>query len=268
MSDARMSEPGRRRARVGSESATSAKIQRHASKRDTRERDPSALSRMSQFGNLAYLTRVVVQTHEQCARRPGKQASLLPTAICVRVHFHKRYRSWGKMSEQANFGVPWLGIALLSSLLAMSEARGQAGITVVTDPATSISSTGVTLNGTVNGNGEDISAVYFDYGPTVPYDQTFQNATPFNVTAAQGQAPVSLIVGGLVCATSYHFRVTADDSNGRNAKGSDLTFSTAPCVAPRPELPVPTLSTWSLLALIGLIGVMASWSQRRSRRDS
>jgi hypothetical protein len=67
---------------------------------------------------------------------------------------------------------PWLAMVLLAVMLAAPEARGQLAITVVTDPATSIGATGATLNGTVNGNGEDISAVYFDYGPAIPYDQS------------------------------------------------------------------------------------------------
>ena len=99
------------------------------------------------------------------------------------------------------------------------------GIALVTQPASSIATTGATLNGTVNGNGGDVSAVYFDYGPTVAYDHVFVNAVPFNVTAAQGLTPVSLTIAGLTCATTYHFRVTADDANGRIAQGGDLTFA-------------------------------------------
>jgi hypothetical protein len=164
------------------------------------------------------------------------------------------------------FRSPWLGGAVFILMLALSDARGQVGITVVTQPATSIAAASATLNGTVNGNGEDISAVYFDYGPTVPYDHVFVNAVPFNVTAAQGQTPVSLTIGGLACGTLYHFRVSADDSNGRNAADGDLTFTTAPCVAPRAQVPVPALSHWSLVALTALIGAVA-WLRRRPRRQ-
>ncbi len=170
------------------------------------------------------------------------------------------------MSQKVDFGVPWLSAALLTLMLAMApEAQAQAGITVVTLPASSIVATGATLNGTVNGNGQDISATFFDYGLTVPYDHLFVNAVPFNVIAAQGQTPVSLDVGGLTCATTYHFRVTADDSDGRNTKGSDLTFTTAPCITPE-AIAVPALSNWSLLGLFALIGV-ATWWHRRTRRN-
>ena len=98
----------------------------------------------------------------------------------------------------------------------------------------------------------------------IPYDHTFANAVPFNVTAAQGQAPVSLVVGGLACGTTYHFRVTADDMNGRPVVGGDLTFRTNSCPL-RPVVPVPTLAQWNLLALAGMIAAVAWWQRRRSR---
>ena len=156
----------------------------------------------------------------------------------------------------------WIACVLFPLLLAAAPmALGQ--VALVTDPATALSATGATLNGTVNGNGEDVSAVYFDYGPAIPYDHTFANAVPFNVTAAQGQTPVSLVVGGLACGTTYHFRVTADDMNGRTVAGGDLTFRTNTC--PRPVVPVPTLAHWNLLALVAMIAAVAWWQRRRSR---
>jgi len=169
------------------------------------------------------------------------------------------------MSNKSKFRGAWPGTAMLVLLLVMPEARAQAGIAVVTQPATSITSTGAILNGTVNGNGEDIAAVYFDYGPALPYSQVGQNAVPFNVTAAQGLTPVTLVVGGLACATPYHFRVTADDSNGRNTKGDDILFTTALCAVPQERIPVPTLSVWSLFALMALVALTA-WSRRRLGR--
>ena len=157
---------------------------------------------------------------------------------------------------------PWIGSVLLVLLLAAAPtALGQ--VAVVTDPATAVSATSATLHGTVNGNGEDISAVYFDYGPAIPYDHTFLNAVPFNVPAAQGQTPVSLAVAGLACGTAYHFRVTVDDMNGRNLAGGDLTFTTQACS--RPEVAVPTLASWNLLALAGMIAAVAWWQRRRSQ---
>jgi hypothetical protein len=152
--------------------------------------------------------------------------------------------------------------AMLLLLLAASAAKAQLNISTVTLPATAITGTSATLNGTVNGNGEDISAVYFDWGPTLPYANIFVNATPPNVTAGQGQTAVSLNVGGLACGSTYHFRVTADDSNGRNAQGADMSFTTLGCPVAPSARPVPALSPWSLLALSGLVGAVA-WALRR-----
>lgn len=154
-------------------------------------------------------------------------------------------------------------IATLVLMLASLGAQAQVAISTVTQPASATTRTSATLNGSVNGNGEDISAVYFDWGPVLPYAQTFANATPFSVIASQGQTAVSLALSGLACGTTYHFRVTADDSNGRNGQGGDMTFATLACAVP--PAAVPTLSPWGLLALAALIAG-AAWLQRRRSR--
>lgn len=147
---------------------------------------------------------------------------------------------------------------VLGMILLIPAAHAQLAISVVTEPATGISATGATLNGTVNGNGTDVSAVYFDYGASSAYENIFVNAVPFNVTAAQGATPVSLVIGGLSCDTTYHFRVTADDENGRNAQGGDLAFTTTACPSPEAK-PIPATSLWSLLAMSGLLAGAAAW---------
>lgn len=154
---------------------------------------------------------------------------------------------------------------LLGLILLIPAAQAQLAISVVTEPATAISASGATLNGTVNGNGTDVSAVYFDYGASTAYENIFVNAVPFNVTAAQGATLVSLVIGGLSCGTSYHFRVTADDENGRNAKGDDLSFTTTACPAPEAK-PIPATSLWSLLAMSGLLAGAAAWVRRVRNR--
>ncbi|MGR9107549.1 MAG: hypothetical protein ACU843_11525, partial [Gammaproteobacteria bacterium] len=149
----------------------------------------------------------------------------------------------------------WIALTLIPMVFwAPQLLSQQLNITVTTLPATGITDTGATLNGTVNGNGEDISAVYFDYGlMTAPYDQVFVNAVPFNVPAAMGQTAVSLQIGGLTCGTVYHFRVTADDQNGRNAQGNDLTFTTVACAGMANSTAIPGSSVWSLTLLGGLM---------------
>ena len=88
--------------------------------------------------------------------------------------------------------------------------------------ATSITGTGVTLNGTVNANGQSI-VVFFDYGTTANYGATAQAApTPLTVI---GETAVSATLVGLNLGTTYHFRVNGMGGSG-TISGSDLTFTT------------------------------------------
>jgi hypothetical protein len=100
-------------------------------------------------------------------------------------------------------------------------AGGQALIATA-EPPTNISETGVTLNGTVNGNHLP-TTVTFEYGTTTNFGQT--------VTAAQSPvtgnsiAAVSADISGLTRGTTYHFRVKTENSRGITY-GIDLTFTT------------------------------------------
>jgi len=98
---------------------------------------------------------------------------------------------------------------------------------VTTLDATGITSTTGTLNGTVNPNG--LATTYkFEYGTTTSY------GTATTVTSAgSGSAAVNVSAGisGLTAGTTYHFRVTATNSDG-TSYGLDFTFT--------PGLPVVT----------------------------
>jgi len=94
--------------------------------------------------------------------------------------------------------------------------------TVTTDAAGSITSSGATLNGTVNANGYS-TAVTFDYGLTDSYS-TSVVATPSPVTGSSGTS-VSKAITGLTPNTTYHYRVVGVNSAG-TSNGSDLTFAT------------------------------------------
>jgi len=109
--------------------------------------------------------------------------------------------------------------------------------TVVTSAASSITTTGATLNGTVNPSGFPTTA-QFDYGLTTSYG-SHAAASP---APGSGSAPVavSAVISGLSCNTSYHFRLTA--TNGTASNGSDLTFATAAC-------PAPTVATLAATAI-------------------
>ena len=104
--------------------------------------------------------------------------------------------------------------------------------TATTSAATSITTTGATLNGTVNDNGA-ATTVNFNYGTTVSYGSS-ATATQSPVASGTGSTSVSAPLTGLTCNTLYHFRVSATNSV-ITTNGSDTTFTTSAC-------PVPTLS--------------------------
>ena len=91
-----------------------------------------------------------------------------------------------------------------------------------TSAATSKSTTGATLNGTVNANNTS-TTVTFEYGTTTSYGQTV-TASPSSVEGMTN-TDVSASITGLTAGTSYHFRVKAVNSVG-TTYGSDMTFTT------------------------------------------
>lgn len=98
--------------------------------------------------------------------------------------------------------------------------------TATTGTATSITTTGATLNGTVDDNGGDTVAS-FDYGTTTSYD-TNVTATPATVTTGSGNTAVAAALTGLTCNTTYHFRVKGINSSG-TTNGNDATLTTSAC---------------------------------------
>jgi hypothetical protein len=92
---------------------------------------------------------------------------------------------------------------------------------VATDPATAVTLSSATLNGTVNSNG--LSTTYFfQWGLTTSYG----NATVVE-SAGSGTStvPVSANITGLTPNTIYHYRVVAANSAG-TTNGLDGTFTT------------------------------------------
>ncbi|MBS0659772.1 MAG: hypothetical protein JSR82_16145 [Verrucomicrobia bacterium] len=89
-------------------------------------------------------------------------------------------------------------------------------------PVTALTSTGATLNGTVNPSGASAS-VSFAYGLTPSYGSTI-TATPSSVSGTSPTA-VSATLSGLTPGTTYHYRVTAVTANG-TFTSADQTFTT------------------------------------------
>lgn len=103
--------------------------------------------------------------------------------------------------------------------------------TVVTEPASGVTSKAATLNATVNPEGSQVTACAFEYGTTTSYGA----AAPCASLPGSGTSPVavSAAITGLKASTTYHFRIMATNDGG-TSKGSDQSFATAP---PQEELP-------------------------------
>ena len=94
--------------------------------------------------------------------------------------------------------------------------------TITTGAASSITTTGATLNATVNPNGQS-TTVQFQYGLTTTYTSTSSVVGTFTGTNTQA---TNLTVSGLTAGTLYHFRAVATNAAGLST-GSDATFTTA-----------------------------------------
>jgi len=97
---------------------------------------------------------------------------------------------------------------------------------VMTNAASAVKTTSVTLNGMVNANGDN-TTVTFEYGLTSVFGSTV-TADQSPVTGA-ADTFVSKTITGLLPNKTYHFRVVAQNSSGATS-GSDLTFTTAAMV--------------------------------------
>lgn len=95
--------------------------------------------------------------------------------------------------------------------------------TATTDAANSLTSSGATMNGTVNANSAPTS-VTFEYGLTTAYGSTV-TALESPVTGTSALA-VSYALTGLAANTTYHYRVVATNAGG-TTYGDDVTFATS-----------------------------------------
>jgi phosphodiesterase/alkaline phosphatase D-like protein len=93
--------------------------------------------------------------------------------------------------------------------------------TATTNAASAVTTTGATLNGTVNANG-DSTVVTFEYGTDTNYGTTV-TATQSPVTGSTNTA-VSRAIAGLTNGVTYHYRVVAVNAGG-TTYGADMTFT-------------------------------------------
>jgi hypothetical protein len=112
---------------------------------------------------------------------------------------------------------------------------------VTTNAATSISTTGATLNGLVNANGTSTD-VTFDYGTSSAYGTSLAG-TPSPVTGTTATSvSLSIPPGTLSPNTQYNFRVVGTSTSG-TTNGSNLTFFTLAEAPAAPTVNTPTSTT-------------------------
>jgi hypothetical protein len=111
--------------------------------------------------------------------------------------------------------------ALVCALWAPAVASAAEKPVVTTGAAANIAPTSVVLNATVNPKGAE-TTYFFQYGTTVIYG----GLTP-STSAGKGTAgvKVAVAVADLAPATTYHYRIVAQNSKGLT-RGKDRTFKT------------------------------------------
>jgi phosphodiesterase/alkaline phosphatase D-like protein len=103
--------------------------------------------------------------------------------------------------------------------------------TVETKPSTSITNTGVTLNGTVNPNGGEVTTCILEIATAEFYEangKAYESGEECASLPGSGTSPVPVSVStGVSANTTYHVRILACNSAGCS-EGTDLTFKTLP----------------------------------------
>ena len=108
------------------------------------------------------------------------------------------------------------------SIASFSTTAAAVAPTVVTNPATSVTTTGGVLNGGVNPNGLATNG-WFEWG-TNPTLATFSSTSSQSLGSGTTSQAVAATLSGLTPGTTYYFRVAASNSAGPS-KGSIASFS-------------------------------------------
>ena len=94
---------------------------------------------------------------------------------------------------------------------------------LITLPADQLSSSGATLNGTVNPNGA-VASVWFEWGSTTSYGFS---TLAVNIGSGNVAVPASERITGLTSGATYHFRIVASNG-GSIVYGSDVALTALP----------------------------------------
>jgi hypothetical protein len=151
--------------------------------------------------------------------------------------------------------------ALLPAVLALVAAAFPSAAnadppSVDTGPATDVSNSGATLNGTLDPNGPHVSYAFRVGLSKGSYTQWTQ-VQP----AGDGRQDVSAHVSGLAADTVYHYLLAATDEGGETVVGEDRTFTTVPLppLATDATNVTTTSATLNGVAIGGFTATQLSW---------
>jgi hypothetical protein len=185
-----------------------------------------------------------------------------PTDASVPIVVSGKYRFMLFMDDTATSG-EWTNGGTVKSLRVWNGTLSEEEISdalsdVSTGSATDITTTTATMNGTVNP--KNLQAVIaFEYGLTDAYgSQVTADQSPINGPSNQ---QVSASITGLLPATTYHYRVSATNSNGTSF-GSDRTFTTEQ----NNNKTIPTITEWGMIIFVILAGLGAVYCLRKQKR--
>jgi hypothetical protein len=113
---------------------------------------------------------------------------------------------------------------------AVLDFTPRAVIGISSDPATDVTQTSATLNGSFDPNGED-THYYFEWGTDTAYGETSAAPPGEDAGSTPGSTARSFALDGLTAFTTYHYRIVASNSLGTSL-GPDRTFRTEAPILP------------------------------------
>ncbi len=168
------------------------------------------------------------------------------------------------------FGV--LATTLVGALasLGTSSALAAATPTATLSPATALSTTGVTLNGSVNLQGGTLDPVqagvntgltaptgcYFEYGTSSTSYTTFTSCSPTPTNASSSAQAVTAALTGLTSGTTYYYNVVIVVENGGlpligALTGTDVTVTGTEQSFTTPSTKTPPVATTTAASAVG-----------------
>jgi hypothetical protein len=110
-----------------------------------------------------------------------------------------------------------------SVVVPLAEANWRSATpTVTTSAATSVGEKAATLNATVNPNSSETKA-YFEYGTSLSFGS---KTAEVNLGSGSSSAETNAALTGLSPATTYFYRVVANNENPETSRGSAMSFRT------------------------------------------